>query len=92
MQRPTAEDAVSEDELDRLLAQPNRACPTGRRNLALLLIMADAGLRVSEATALTTSDLVGEGGQQVLSRRKEVQQRTVQARRHHNLAIVRTTR
>ncbi len=35
MQRPTAEDAVSEDELDRLLAQPNRACPTGRRNLAL---------------------------------------------------------
>ncbi len=31
-------------------------------------------------------------GQQVLSRRKEVQRRTVQARRHHNLALVRTTR
>ena len=63
MQRPTAEDALSEEQLDRLLAQPNRAYPTGKRNLTLLLIMADAGLRVSEATALTTGDLVREGGQ-----------------------------
>ena len=65
MQRPTAEDTLSEEELDRLLA--------------LLLTMADAGLRVSETTALTTSNLVGEGGQQVLSTRKEEQRRTVQA-------------
>ena len=59
MQRPTAEDALSEEQLDRFLAQPNRDYPTGKHNLALLLIMADAGLRVSEATALTASDLVG---------------------------------
>lgn len=63
MRRPTAEDALTEEELDRLLAQPNPAYPTGKRNLALLLIMAEAGLRVSEATALTTQDLVEEGGQ-----------------------------
>ncbi len=63
MPRPTAQDALTEDELDQLLAQPNQRCPTGKRNLALLLVMADAGLRVSEATALTTKDLVVEGGQ-----------------------------
>ena len=63
MQRPTAEDALTEEELDRLLAQPNPAYPTGKRNLGLLLVMADAGLRVSEATALTTQDLVREGGE-----------------------------
>ena len=63
MPRPTAQDALTEEELDRLLAQPNPRCPTGRRNLALLLAMADAGLRAGEATALTTRDLVVEGGQ-----------------------------
>ena len=63
MQRPTAEDALTEEELDRLLEQPNTAYPTGKRNRALLLVMADAGLRVAEATALTTNDLVREGGQ-----------------------------
>lgn len=63
MPRPTAQDALTEEELDRLLDQPNPRCPTGKRNLALLLVMADAGLRVSEATALTTRDLVVEGGQ-----------------------------
>ena len=63
MARPTAQDALTEEELDRLLAQPNPRCPTGKRNLALLLVMADGGLRVSEAAALTTKDLVVEGGQ-----------------------------
>ncbi len=63
MERPTAEDALTEEELDRLLDQINTRYPTGKRNLALLLVMADAGLRVSEATALTTRDLVREAGQ-----------------------------
>lgn len=63
MPRPTSQDALSEEELDTLLAQPNHRSATGKRNLALLLVMADAGLRVSEAIALTTNDLVMEGGQ-----------------------------
>lgn len=63
MPRLSSQDALSEDELDRLLAQPNPGSPTGKRNLALLLVMADAGLRVSEAIALSTNDLVVEGGQ-----------------------------
>jgi integrase/recombinase XerD len=63
MSRPTAQDALTEEELDRLLAQPNPRCPTGQRNLALLLVMGDGGLRVGEATALTTEDMVIEGGQ-----------------------------
>ena len=63
MGRPTAQDALTEEELDRLLLQPNPRYPTGRRNLALLLIMADSGLRVGETVGLQTTDLVTEGGQ-----------------------------
>lgn len=62
MDRPTVSDALSEEELDRLLAQPSDY-PSGKRNLALLLVLADAGLRVSEATALETRDLLTDGGQ-----------------------------
>ena len=58
-----AQDALTEEQLDALLAAVNARTPTGKRNLALLLVMADAGLRVSEATALPTTDLVAEGGQ-----------------------------
>ena len=63
MDRPTAQDALTEEELDRLLAQVSTRYPSGRRNLALLLVMADSGLRIGEAVALTTHDLVTEGGQ-----------------------------
>lgn len=45
------------DELDRLLAQPSTRYPTGKRNLALMGIMADAGLRVSEALHLEARDV-----------------------------------
>ncbi len=44
---------------------------------------------------LTTCDIQSTlpgGSEQVLSRRKEVQRRTIQARRSRNLALVRTTR
>lgn len=63
MIRPTAQDALTEEELDRLLDQPDARYPSGRRNLAILLVMADAGLRVSEVTALRTGDVISEGGQ-----------------------------
>ena len=45
------------DELDRLLAQPNARYPTGKRNLALMGVMADVGLRVSEALYLEARDV-----------------------------------
>lgn len=63
MARPTAQDAMTEEELERLLATVNTTSPTGKRNLALFTLMADAGLRVGEALALETpKDLVREGG------------------------------
>ncbi|MBM3501173.1 MAG: hypothetical protein FJX74_21175, partial [Armatimonadetes bacterium] len=58
-----AQDALTEGQLDALLDAVNARYPSGKRNLALLLVMADAGLRVSEAVSLKTTDLVVEGGQ-----------------------------
>ena len=54
---------LTEEELNRLLGQVSSRYITGKRNLALLTLMADAGLRVSEAVGLETRDLEREGGQ-----------------------------
>jgi len=48
---------LSEDERKRLLQQPNRRYPTGERNLAMINLMLNVGLRLSEATALQWKDL-----------------------------------
>jgi len=58
-----AQDALTEEQLEALLDAVNRRSPTGRRNLALLTLMADTGLRVSEAVSVSTRDLVREAGQ-----------------------------
>ena len=63
MNRPTREDVLTEEELDRLLAALRTRGPAGRRNLALVLVMGDAGLRLGEARALATTDVVREYGQ-----------------------------
>ncbi len=43
---------LTEDEQDKLLDQPNPRYPTGERNLVMLRVMLNAGLRLSEVTAL----------------------------------------
>jgi site-specific recombinase XerD len=48
---------LTEPELDALLAAPNRATWTGRRDYALLVLAAQTGLRISELIALTGQDL-----------------------------------
>ncbi len=48
---------LTEDEVRRLLAVPNKNCPTGLRNRCMLQMMVDAGLRVSEALALAPCDI-----------------------------------
>jgi site-specific recombinase XerD len=48
---------LTEDEADALLASPDRATWTGRRDHLLILIMLTSGPRVSETTALTWTDL-----------------------------------
>jgi len=54
---------LSDEELTRLLGQVNPRYLTGKRNLALLTLMADTGLRVSEALGVDERDLEREGGQ-----------------------------
>jgi len=48
---------LTEPELAALLAAPNRATWAGRRDHALLLLAAQAGLRISELTGLTIGDV-----------------------------------
>jgi hypothetical protein len=47
--RPTAQDALTEEVgEDRLLASWATRYPSGKRNLALLLVMADSASRIGE--------------------------------------------
>lgn len=57
-----AEDALTDEELDRVLSSYSKT-PSGRRNLALILLMADSGLRIAEALALEPRDIVRQAGQ-----------------------------
>jgi len=48
---------LTEEELDALLAAPDRTTWTGRRDHALVLLAAQTGLRASELTGLTRADI-----------------------------------
>jgi site-specific recombinase XerD len=48
---------LTEPELAALLAAPDRTTWAGRRDHALILLTAQTGLRISEVTGLTTSDV-----------------------------------
>jgi integrase/recombinase XerD len=56
---------LCEQEIDALLAAPNRATWTGRRDHALLLTLIQTGLRVSELTALRCADITLTSGPHV---------------------------
>jgi integrase/recombinase XerD len=48
---------LTEDELDALLAAPDKTTQAGRRDHAMILLAAQTGLRISELTGLTRSDV-----------------------------------
>lgn len=48
---------LTKDERELLLRQPNTRYPTGERNLAVINLMLNVGLRLSETTALRWNDL-----------------------------------
>lgn len=48
---------LTPEEVDALLAAPDQDTWTGRRDHAMLLLAAQTGLRISELTALTISDI-----------------------------------
>jgi integrase/recombinase XerD len=54
---------LTDDELDALLAQPNRRCHTGLRNACIMYLMGYAGLREAEALSLKLRDINWRTGQ-----------------------------
>lgn len=55
-------EVLSSQEINLLLKQPNPRYPTGLRNLCLMRVMLDAGLRASEALKLTIYDIDWRSG------------------------------
>ena len=53
---------LTDEQLSALYAQVNEATASGKRDRALLQVMADAGLRISEALFLRPADLRREQG------------------------------
>jgi integrase/recombinase XerD len=56
---------LTEPEVDALLAAPDRATWTGRRDHALLVLAVQTGLRISELTGLTIADVTLGAGAHV---------------------------
>src|ERR1044071_4912188 len=50
-------EVLSEEERDRLLRQPNKRYTTGLRNLCMMRLVLDAGLRASEVLKLAVNDI-----------------------------------
>jgi len=48
---------LTDDEIDAMLASPDRSQPTGRRDHALMLLAIQTGVRVSELTGLLRRDV-----------------------------------
>jgi integrase/recombinase XerD len=70
-------EVLTETEQAALLAQPNPRYPTGQRNRALLQLMLDTGLRVSEACALRWRDIDFTTGQLMVRQGKGAKDRTL---------------
>lgn len=68
---------LTRDELDMLLASPDRSTPMGRRHYALLLFLARTGARVSEAIGVNAADLRLDRPLQVLLHGKGSKDRIV---------------
>jgi len=58
-----AQDALTQEQMECLLDSINTRSPSGKRNLALLTLLGDLGLRIGEALGLEMRDLVSEHGQ-----------------------------
>jgi site-specific recombinase XerD len=54
--------AISRQHIDAVLAHCDRRCPMGRRDFAILLMLARLGLRAGEIAALTLEDIDWQAG------------------------------
>jgi site-specific recombinase XerD len=57
---------LSPEDVERILAVPDRATPSGRRDYAILLLLARLGLRAGEVVALELGDLRWRTGEIVV--------------------------
>lgn len=55
--RNTFHEPFSEGELDRLLAQPDRATPLGKRNYAMMVLATQSGLRACDIVRLSLCNI-----------------------------------
>lgn len=55
--QPDVPRKLTPEEVDRILSAPDRTTATGRRDLAILLLLAKLGLRASEVLALELRDI-----------------------------------
>lgn len=58
-----AQDALTQEQMEAMLDTVNTRSPSGKRNLALVTLLGDLGLRIGEALGLEMRDLVSEHGQ-----------------------------
>jgi integrase/recombinase XerD len=63
-------EVLTGEERVRLLKAPNRKCPTGLRNLCLITVMLNAGLRAAELLNLRERDITWTTGQLMVRRGK----------------------
>ena len=68
---------LTENEQNRLLEQPNPRYPTGERNLTMLNLMLNTGLRLAEVTALKWHDLDLTTGKLMVRQGKGAKDRTL---------------
>lgn len=70
-------EVLTDTEQEALLSQPNPRYPTGERNRALLRLMLDTGLRLSEACALRWRDIDLTTGKLMVRQGKGAKDRTL---------------
>jgi site-specific recombinase XerD len=58
--------SISPEQVERILAQCDRRTPLGRRDYAILLVLARLGLRAGEVVALTVDDVDWEAGEVIV--------------------------
>jgi len=58
--------SIPPEQVERILAQCDRRTPLGRRDYAILLLLARLGLRAGEVVALTVDDVDWDGGEVIV--------------------------
>ena len=70
-------ETLNELEIRALLSQPNKRARTGLRDLAMIRLMLNAGLRASEVLSLTVRDINWRSGKLTIKRGKGDKDRVV---------------